>query len=371
MTEYNKTNPFPCKLAVRTLLSKEGSTKKTYHIKLDLTGSKMRYTPGDAIGIFPENPHSVVESILSALKKTGKEKVVDPRTQGAFSLRQFLQTKANLIRITSPMLKQFPELQSLTSENAKQERMDFVKNHDLEDLFKLPINPKTSLQELLSYISPMLPRFYSIASSQHHYSDSVDLLVVTFKYMQSGKMRCGLGSQFLCEFAKIEKTPIPTYHHPNRAFKLPKDPKTPIIMIGPGTGVAPYRAFLQERLHQKAEGKNWLFFGERQKAYDFYYEDFFSKLEKESFLRLNCAFSRDQEKKIYVQDHLKKHARELWEWIQNGAVIYICGDAHHMAKDVTATLHSIAQDLGHLSDQDAKNFIRSLRKEKRLLLDVY
>lgn len=142
-------------------------------------------------------------------------------------------------------------------------------------------------------------------------------------------------------------------------------------MIGPGTGVAPYRAFLQQRLETDAKGKNWLFFGERQRAYDFYYESFFTDLAKRDFLRLDCAFSRDQESKVYVQDLLQKEGVDIWKWIQDGAMIYVCGDAHRMAKDVTATLHDIAAKEGNLSDQDAKNFIRQLRKDKRLLLDVY
>ena len=371
MTEYNKNNPFPAKLLERELLNREGSTKQTYHLKLDLSGSQMAYAPGDAIGIFPENSHQIVDSILNALKKTGNEEVVDPRTQATLSFRCFLLTKSNLIRITLPMLKQFPELSALTQADAKEARKEFIERNDLEDLFAKYATPEIHLQELISYISPMLPRFYSIASSQFETPDSVDLLVVTFQYEQGGKMRWGLGSQFLCKFAKIGETPIPTYHHPNATFKMPENPNTSMIMIGPGTGVAPYRAFLYERLHQRAKGKNWLFFGERQRAYDFYYEDFFSKLNKSAFLRLDCAFSRDQEEKIYVQDLMKKETDSIWEWVQEGAAIYICGDARHMAKDVTATLHDIAAKKGSFSDQEAKDFIRKMRKEKRLLLDVY
>ena len=369
MTEYNKSNPFPAKLLERKLLNREGSTKQTYHLKLDLSGSEMTYEPGDAIGIFPENPTEVVDSILEALKKTGKEEIVDPRTNATLSLRHFLLSKSNLIRITLPMIKQFPELELLT-EN-KDARKEFIENHDLEDLFTQHANPRVSLQELVSYISPMLPRFYSIASSQKETPDSVDLLVVTFQCKQGGKMRWGLGSRFLCSQAEVGKTMVPMYHHPNATFKLPKEKSTPMIMIGPGTGVAPYRAFLQERIAQKGSEKNWLFFGERMRAYDFYYEDFFTDLEEAGFLRLDCAFSRDQEEKIYVQHLIEKHAADVWEWIQSGARIYVCGDARHMVKDVTATLHNLVADKGNLSDQEAKDFIRKMRQDKQLLLDVY
>lgn len=371
MTEYNKNNPFPAKIEARTLLNQKGSTKNTYHLTLSLAGSNIQYQPGDALGIFPENPTSVVNTILKALNKSGSEEIVDPRSQATLTFKQFLLTKANLLRITLPMLKQFKELSHLTHDEAKKERLTLIENHDVEDLFLKCAAPDAPLQELVSYFSPLLPRFYSIASSQCLDPNFVDLLIVTFSCKKGDKIRQGLGSQFLCEFAKPLETPIPTYLHPNATFKLPEDPTLPIIMIGPGTGVAPYRAFLQQRLETDAKGKNWLFFGERQRAYDFYYESFFTDLAKRDFLRLDCAFSRDQESKVYVQDLLQKEGVDIWKWIQDGAMIYVCGDAHRMAKDVTATLHDIAAKEGNLSDQDAKNFIRQLRKDKRLLLDVY
>lgn len=371
MTEYSKNNPFPAKLLERQLLNETGSTKQTYHLKLDLTHSRIAYKPGDAIGVYPSNPNLLVENILDAMKTTGKETVTDPRTSTVCSFKHFLLTKANLIRITLPMLKQFPDLAFLTHDSAKKERKAFIDNHDLLDLFLQYSSRKTSLQELLPYISPMLPRFYSIASSQGQTPNSVDLLVVTFQCEHGGKTRWGLGSYFLCREAKIGKTPIPVYHHPNAAFKIPEDPSRPILMIGPGTGVAPYRAFLQERILQKATGKNWLFFGERQRAYDFYYKDFLTTLEKKGFLRLDCAFSRDQQEKLYVQNLMHKHTTDIWEWINEGAFIYICGDARYMAKDVITKLHNIVAEKGKLSNDEAHCFIRNLRKNKRLLLDVY
>lgn len=371
MKEYHRANPFKAKLQERILLSHTASSKKTYHLSLNLSGSNITYQPGDAVGIYPQNPLSSVEVILKALKKTGKEKLLDPRTNTLMSLKHFLQTKANLLRITPSMLQQFPEMDALKGSDAKQERKHFIENHDLLDLFSQCGSQSHSLQTLIPHFSPLLPRFYSIASSQALTKESLDLLIVTFSHKQGGKVRSGLSSQFLCEHAKIMETPIPIYHHLAPHFKLPKDPTTPIIMIGPGTGVAPYRAFLQERLYQNAPGKNWLFFGERQKAFDFYYEDFLLNLEKQHFLRLDCAFSRDQEEKIYVQDLMKKEKKDIWQWIEQHAVVYICGDARHMAKDVIATLHSIAIDQGSFSDKQAETFIREMRREKRLLLDVY
>ena len=371
MTEYNKNNPFPAKIIERKLLNHEASSKRAYHLKLDLTGSGIIYEPGDAIGIFPSNPLKLVEAVLDAMKKTGDEKVVDPRTLATLSLRDFLLTKANLIRVTLPMLRQFPELTPLAKEDAKEKRQTFIENHDILDLFQKYGHPEAPLQELLSYIPPMLPRFYSIASCQQEMPNSVNLLVVTFQCKQGGKMRWGLSSYFLCTESKINKTTVPIYHHPNPLFKIPKNPDTPILMVGPGSGVAPYRAFLKERLFKNAAGKNWLFFGERERNYDFYYKDFFTKLSKQGFLRIDCAFSRDQEEKVYVQHLMRQHAAEIWEWMKEGAIVYICGDAQHMAKDVMATLRDIAAQNGAMSNEEAHSFIREMRKKKRLLLDVY
>jgi sulfite reductase (NADPH) flavoprotein alpha-component len=366
MTNYNKDNPFPAKIKERYLLNKAGSSKKTYHVTLDLSGSNIQYKAGDAVGIFPENHIDDINGILSALNLSGSEEVTDPRSSGIMTISHFLKTKANLTRITLPLLKLTKNPALLGDEN-KEARADFIANHDLIELFEM-YPPTIPLQELTSYFSPMLPRFYSIASSPSVSPDSVDLLVATFSYKHGKKERQGIGSHFLCDLATMHQTSIYTYLHPTPHFTLPDDPNAPIIMIGPGTGVAPYRAFLQERHETNATGKNWLIFGERNRSTDYYYEAFFHSLEKKNFLKLDCAFSRDQKDKQYVQHLLLSQAEEVWSAIHEGAYLYICGDARHMAKDVTSALHSIVETHGKC---DPKAYIKNLRKEKRLLLDVY
>ena len=355
--EYNKDTPFPAKIIERTLLSGDRSTKKTYHITLDLSGSGISYRPGDSIAIFPENRPEDVTALLSTLGKSGKELVFDPRTGKEMLFSDFLKTKANLIRIPA----------SLLDEEDKAKRADFIANHDLIDFFER--HPSTlPLQDLIAHFAPLLPRFYSIASSPLTHPETVDLLVATFTYTHGKKERPGLGPHFLTEGAALHATPIETYLHPTPHFLLPKDPSVPIIMIGPGTGVAPYRAFLKQREKEGATGTNWLFFGERNKHSDYYYASYFNALEKKGRLTLDLAFSRDQQEKLYVQHRLLEKGNAIWDLLANGAHIYICGDARKMAKDVTNALASIIET--H-SSHDPKTYLKQLRKEKRLLLDVY
>lgn len=366
MTEYNKDNPFPAKITERYVLNKEGSTKQTYHVTLDLSGSGIAYKPGDAVAVYPENSEEDVNSLLNALNLSGNEEVIDPRSGGSFSITHFLKTKTNLIRITTPLLKLVGDPSLLEDQN-KEARTDFISRHDLIEFFQLH-PPTIPLQELISYFAPLLPRFYSIASSPKVLPDAVDLLVATFTYEHGKKKRQGLGSHFLCHTALMHETPVYTYHHPTSHFVLPSESETPIIMIGPGTGVAPYRAFLQEREAEGAKGLNWLIFGERNRATDYYYQSFFESLQKKDILRLDLAFSRDQKEKLYVQHLLLKEGKHVWEALEKGAHLYVCGDARHMAKDVTAALHTLVETHG---DVDPKLYIKDLRKRKRFLLDVY
>ena len=358
---------FFSKLLEREKLNHPDSSKSTYHLKLDLTGSNITYEPGDAIAVFPSNPLPFVEKILNVMKREGEEKIKHPRTRVPLSLKEFLTDHCNLIRITAPLLALFPDL--LFSD--EKERQAFAKSHDLLTLFEMCSPSKIDLQTLLSKLSPLLARFYSVASSQKKSLTSVDLLIVTFQSEQGGEMRQGVASDFLCKRAKPNATPIRLYHHPNPRFKLPQNKELPLIMIGPGTGVAPYRAFLQERTLQKGSGNHWLFFGERRRSHDFYYQSFFEELERQNKLRLDCAFSRDQEEKIYVQHLMLKKGGEIWQWIEEGAIVYICGDARRMAKDVTKTLSLIAMDQGNLPNGKADTYITQMRKGKKLLLDVY
>ena len=366
MTEYNKDNPFSTKIIKRHILTNEGSTKRTYHITLDLGHLAISYKPGDSIAIFPENNQEDVQALLKALNLRGDEKITDPRSKAIYTISYFLKTKANLIRIPPSLLKLTDNPLLLGSKN-KKARAQFINTYHLIEFFQMyPLN--LPLQELISYFFYLVPRFYSIASSPKVSPRSVDLLVASVTYKHGQKKRQGLGSYFLCQLAQIHETPIYAYLHPTSHFILPKNGTTPIIMIGSGTGVAPYRAFLQQRKTEEAKGLNWLIFGERNKKTDYYYQSFFESLEKKNFLRLDLAFSRDQKEKLYVQHILLKQGKLIWETLQNNAHIYICGDALHMAKDVMNALHMIIETYGKT---DTKRYIKELKSSKKLLLDVY
>lgn len=381
MKEYDRLNPFPAKLIERWLLTKPGSTKKTYHISLDLKGSGIRFKVGDSIGIYGRNDPLLVQHLLDAMKAGGDEIISDPKTGQPITVREFLSAKANLSRITSSFLKLMYEydpshdkrnhLHRLLEQENKPLLSQYLASHDPLDLLKEYEEVKAPLQDLCAQFGPLLPRFYSVASSLRAFPDEVQLTVALFTFTHSGEQRFGVASHFLCHLAEEKETPIPIYVQPCTNFSLPENPDTPLIMIGPGTGVAPFRAFMQERLTLGAKGKNWLFFGERNSAYDFFYEDFWSKLVESDFLRLSLAFSRDQEEKIYVQHKMYEQAADLWKWITGGAIIYVCGDADHMAKDVEHMLRLIIKEQGRMTEDEAKAYLKSLRAQKRYLLDVY
>ncbi len=317
MEKIDRINPFLSKIKERYPLTGPKSTKQTWHIALDVKNSGIQFKTGDSIGIYPQNDPLIVESLIK--KIGGNVDVLHPRSGKTLSLREFLTSSVNLSRL----------------ENV----------HTLADLY--------------AQFSPLLPRFYSIASSLKKHPDEVHLTVALLEK--------GVASHFLCNRAEISETPVPIYVQPSLHFTLPQSHSTPIIMIGPGTGVAPFRAFMQERL----EGENWLFFGERNRETDFLYKDFWESHVSAGKLRLDVAFSRDQAEKHYVQHKIYENGKDLWQWIQKGAIIYVCGNADPMSKDVEATLHQIIKEQGSLPDDETKAFFKTLRKSKQILFDVY
>ena len=327
-----------------------------YHISLSIKNSRLKFKPGDAIAILPQNSSSQAESYLNALNLTGNETFTCPRTKQDLSARTFFLTSANLSRLTSKMTR------SLAPEHS----CDSTYTEPLELLRQIKTPPP--LDALAPLFAPLLPRFYSIASSLSAFPDEIHLTVAVPNFVIDGQKRYGTASSFLCHQATSD-TPIPLYVQPTPHFTLPETPSTNLIMIGPGTGIAPFRAFLQERESQGATGKHWLFFGERNSKTDFYYEEEWQRYTQENCLKLDLAFSRDQDHKIYVQDRLLEHAQEVWEWIEEGAILYVCGDAKKMAKSVNTTLLHIVQTEGNQPDPSA--FLKTLRKQRRYLTDVY
>lgn len=348
---YSRTNPYIAQIKERFLLTGPHSSKKTYHVVLDIEESNLTFKVGDSIGVLPMNDPKIVEQILHKLKATGDEEIFDARTNTTHTFREILTYKANISKVSFHKL--------FDVEKTTLPLLDLAQHHQ----------PAPS--ELCKVLLPLLPRFYSIASSPKVYPHEIHLTVAFASSVVHGQVQLGVGSHFLCELAAVESTPIPIYVQPSNHFTLPSDPNAPIILIGPGTGIAPFRAFIQERLATQSEGRNWVFFGERNRASDFYYGDFWTDLENQGRIRLDTAFSRDQVEKIYVQHKLIEQKKTIWSWLQEGSYLYVCGDAEKMAKDVENALLQIAKEEGGMNEEEARKYLKSLRLEKRYLLDVY
>ena len=377
----DRTHPVSVTLKERFLLTKAGSTKQTHHISLDISGASLSFKSGDSLGIYPQNDPLLVQHLITAMHASGEEIILDPKSGVPLSLRQFLSFKANLSRLTSPFLKLFYEhekehdkknkLQHLLQQENRALLTQYLSMHDPLDLLSEYRETNAPLQKLCAQFSPLLPRFYSVASSQLAYPDEVHLTVALFTYNHAGEQRYGVASHFLCHLAEVGTTEIPVYAQTSHVFHLPEDKDASIIMIGPGTGVAPFRAFMQDRMLTGSKGRNWLFFGERNRQTDYFYQDYWEDLAAKGQLRLDLAFSRDQDHKVYVQQRMHENAKDLWSWLQEGSYIYVCGDAHKMAKDVDAMLQQIAIEQGSMTKDSAKTHIKSLRTQRRYLLDVY
>ncbi len=375
MSQYCKNNPCVLRIKERYSLSKPGSSKETFHITLDCENQSLPFKVGDAIAIFPKNALRDVDNILAKLRIDPQEKVFHPKHGYPLTVREFLAKHANLQKIRPSLLREIGQTQNnllikdLLAEENKSQLSNNLNHWSLIDWIEKS-TMRVSSRELVQHLMPMLPRFYSIASSPVVYPEEIHLTVACFSYYVDGKMRRGLGSDFLCYETAIGDH-VEAYIQPNHDFSLPSDPTKNIIMIGPGTGVAPYKGFIEERITQKSSGKNWLFFGERNCKFDFFYKDFFDQCIKENTLRLDSAFSRDQPEKIYVQHKLLENSATIYSWIKTGAYIYICGDAKQMAKDVCTALRQIICWENSCDEASAKEVLKKLKKEKRLLMDVY
>lgn len=355
---YDRLNPYFSLVKERYLLTKPGSQKYTQHIVLDLAGSGITYQVGDSVGIIPVNNQEIVDKTLQVMKASGEEDITDKRGGKIWKLKEFLTQKANLSLVSkkfyNDVVQNKIEGSALKKYLGEREVWDFLQEHHVN----LPPN------EICQYMMPLLPRLYSIASSQQISKDEIHLTVALVNYITNEQQRKGVCTHYLCNMAEEN---VPIYIQQHNGFTLPEDPDAPIIMIGPGTGIAPYRAFMQERIASGANGKNWLFFGECNRKFDFFYEDYWLELQNAEKLSLDLAFSRDQEQKVYVQHRMLEKSQELYDWLENGAYLYVCGDAERMAKDVESTLHQIIESQGH----DPKAYVKQLRQEKRYLKDVY
>ena len=376
---YSRKNPFPATLSVNRKLTGEGSNKDTRHLEIALSGSSLAYEVGDSLGVFPKNDTELVEGILKNQGFSGDEQVTNPDGK-TVSLREALTKDFIISEPAKQLLQALPEkdsssafLKDLLDPGSKSHLDDYLWGRDVLDLLEEFTAAKFTPDEFVKVLRKLQPRLYSIASSQKAVGDSVHLTVavVRFQPERSGHLHRGVCSTFLAERAEGNGK-VPVFVHTAKHFRIPENPDTATIMVGPGTGIAPFRAFLQERKATGAKGKNWLFFGEQRATSDFFYKDEFESWQSEAILtKFTTAFSRDQAYKIYVQNRMLENAAELYDWLENGAIFYVCGDASRMAKDVDTALHQIVEKAGSKTTEQAKEYVDALKKEKRYRKDVY
>lgn len=367
-----KDNPYACELLVNRLMT-EGSDKETRHFELSLKDSGLDYLPGDSLGVVPTNCEQVVAELLNAVGLTGEESIT--LGEDIMILKDALIHRLACTVLSKIQIKKFNEiaqsghLADLLKIENKDALVDYMWGRELIDLFLEYPQSGLNAQDFTGLLRPMPPRLYSIASSLSAHPEEVHLTVAVVRYEGNGKERKGVCSSYLAE--RVGER-VPCYLHPNKNFKLPEDPSIPIIMVGPGTGIAPFRAFIEERRVTGASGKNWLFFGDRSQKTDYLYENEWESYQNDGLLNdLDLAWSRDQEKKVYVQHKMLEKKAQLWTWLQDEAIFYVCGDASRMAKDVDQALRTIAQEEGAMSEEDAGTWVKSLLKERRYLKDVY
>ncbi|HEV3026365.1 MAG TPA: sulfite reductase subunit alpha, partial [Planctomycetota bacterium] len=348
---YSKDNPFPAVVTENRVLSLPGSEKETRHIVINIAGSGLHYKSGDSIGVFPTNRASEVDAILGHLGSDGSELVTLPRTPAPVPLREALTSRLALAGPTRKTVEvlagkaQAPaeksKLEGLLAPESKDLLAGWLHEREFVDLLAEFPSARPAPQELVEHMRKLMPRLYSIASSPVVHPSEVHLTVAVVRYSTNGRDRVGVATTFLADRAAVGTTPTPVFISHSH-FGLPEDGSRDVIMVGPGTGIAPFRAFVQERAAKGSPGRNWLFFGEQRRATDFLYEEDWDAWKRQGTLsRLDTAFSRDQLTKIYVQDRMRENAPALWEWIKGGAHFYVCGDAKRMAKDVDIALHDV------------------------------
>ena len=369
---YSKKAPYTATLLDSQKITGRDSVKDIRHIEISLEGSGIQYQAGDALGVWFKNAPKLVDEFISVLSLDGDAEVTvgDEKMR----LREALTHKLELTLSYPTFVKAYQAATGSTSlatlmEDKAQLRTYMAQRQIIDIVREHP--GKISEQTLVEALRPLTPRLYSIASSQSEVEEEVHLTVAHVDYEAFGHRHQGGASGFLCEYLE-ENGEVDVFIEPNNNFRLPEDPNTPVIMVGPGTGIAPFRSFMQERDAQGAEGKNWLFFGNPNFTQDFLYQVEWQGYVKDGLLdKITLAFSRDQEEKIYVQHRLLEQGKAVYEWLEQGAHFYVCGDATHMAKDVENALISIVQEHGNKSEADAKAYIVELRKAKRYQKDVY
>lgn len=371
-SQYNKANPFPATLITNQKITGRQSDKDVRHLEFDLAGSDLHYQAGDALGVWFDNDPQLVDEILSLAQiDPTTEVTIERKTQ---TISTALLSHLELTQNTPAFVKGYAalanneQLNDLVADN--QALQELVQRTPIVDvLHKFPA--KLTAEQLVSLLRPLTPRLYSISSSPAEVGEEVHLTVGVVRFEHEGRACSGAASSFLADRVE-EDGAVRVFVEHNDNFRLPNDMTKPIIMVGSGTGVAPFRAFMQQRVADEASGKNWLIFGNPHFASDFLYQTEWQQFAKEGFLhKYDFAWSRDQEKKIYVQDKIRENSTALWQWLQEGAYFYVCGDASKMAKDVEQALLDVIAKEGNLSPDEAEDYLNELREEKRYQRDVY
>ena len=370
--QYTRKNPFEATILEKINLNGKGSSKETIHLELDLGGSGLTYEPGDALGVYGANPPALIEGVLRVANLSGDEEVESH--SGVKTLKEALTYDYELTPLSSISLAKYADisgsktLKSVLADNEKV--LNYLPGRDLLDLLK-EVPYKLKAAELLSVLRKNTPRMYSIASAQETVEDEVHLLVSVVRYEAFGRCKEGLCSSTLASRLEVDDK-VKVFVDKNSRFKLPENPDTPIIMVGPGTGIAPFRAFIQQREAAENKGKSWLFFGDRNFTTDFLYQTEWQQYLKEGILtKADVAFSRDQKQKHYVQHRMLDQGKELYDWLENGAHFYVCGDAKLMAKDVDNALREIIQTHGGITPEKAQEYIKYLQVSNRYQTDIY
>jgi sulfite reductase (NADPH) flavoprotein alpha-component len=373
--KYSRKNPYPSELTERVMLNGEGSAKETIHLEFNLEGSGLEYQTGDALAVVPHNAEDVVNSIIETSKLDPEAPVSIKEKE--VSLREALTRQLDVTAISLPVLKRYNEivkdakLTAMLDPAKKADLQAYLHGREIIDVLNDFPAKEITANALVGIMRKLPPRLYSIASSPKAHPGEVHLTVGVVRYDAHGRQRKGVCSTYLSDrISEGDKADV--FVTANKHFKIPADNDAPMIMVGPGTGIAPFRAFVEERKAIGAKGKNWLFFGDQHYLTDFLYQTEWQEYLADGVLtKLDLAFSRDQKDKVYVQDRMRENSAELYAWLEKGASFYVCGDASRMATDVDLALHEIIEKEGGKTSEDAAAYVKKLKTDKRYLRDVY
>lgn len=378
---YSKDNPFPARVTDNRLLNGPGSAKETRHFAVSIAGSGLSYKAGDSLGVFPTNRPEEVEEIVARLGARGDEAVMLPKATAPVSLSEALTFNLALAGPTRRMVETLAakatdlgersKLQGLLAPESKEVLAAWLDEREFVDLLAEFPSARLQPQELVDHMRRLMPRLYSIASSPRLHPTEIHLTVAVVRYTTNHRERVGVCSTFLADRVVVGGTPTPVFVSSSH-FGPPEDGSKDVIMVGPGTGIAPFRAFMQDRVATGAKGRNWVFYGDQRRATDFLYEEEWNRWQADGHLaRIDTAFSRDQITKVYVQDRMRENAAELWAWIRGGAHFFVCGDAKRMAKDVDVALQDVIASQSGMSPLEVADYVKLMKKEKRYQRDVY